>query len=85
MLRKSFYGAVDRFVVNIEAELDGCLFWLAATLAKVAARTSEKRDSFLCRVLLTWVPESYGSDILKTYGGELKIVVHGVDVGTKLS
>lgn len=39
-----------------------------------------KKYSFLCRFLLISVLKSYGFDILKTYGEELEIVVHGIDV-----
>ena len=46
-------------------------------------------DWFLYRYLLISVPKSYEFDILKTYGQELKIAVHfmeidGVDKGDKL-
>ena len=59
-------------------------FWLAATLAQIAAHASgerereRERDQFLC--MLISVPKPYRFDILKMYNEELKTVVHGVDV-----
>ncbi len=59
---------------------DVCLFWSAATLAKIAVHISEESFQFLCRFLLISVPELYGFDILKTSGEELKIALHFMDV-----
>ena len=52
----------------------------ASTLAQIAARTSGERFSFLFRVPVISVPRSYGSDILKRCGKELKIAVNFMDV-----
>ena len=45
---------VDSFTINIEAVCDVCLFffWLAGTLAQIAARASRERGSFSYRFLL---------------------------------
>lgn len=59
---------------------DVCLFWSAATLAQIAVHISEESFQFLCRFLLISVPKSYGFDILKTSGEELKIALHFMDV-----
>ena len=44
------------------------------------ARTSGGRFSVPCRLLVISVPRSYGSDILKRCGKELKIAVNFMDV-----
>ena len=58
---------------------DVCLFWSAATLAQIAVHISEESFQFLCRFLLISVPKSYGFDILKRCGEELKIPVSYID------
>lgn len=67
-------------MISIEALCDDCLFWLTATIAQIAVYTSKKKDSFLFRFLLISVLKSYGFEILKTYGEDLKIAVHIMDV-----
>ena len=55
-------------------------FSRAFTLAQIAARTSGERFLFPCRLPVISVPRSYGSDILKRCGKELKIAVNFMDV-----
>ena len=52
----------------------------AFTLAQIAARTSGERGLFLFRLPVISVPRSYGFDILKRCGEELKIAVNFMDV-----
>jgi len=67
-------------VISIEAVYDDCLSWLTATIAQIAVHTSRKKGLFLCLFLLISGLISYRFDILKTYGEELKIAVHLMDV-----
>lgn len=79
-LWKPFYSAANSFVISIEAVYDDCLSWLTATIAQIAVYTSRKRGLFLYLFLLISGLISYRFDILKTYGEELKIAVHLMDV-----
>lgn len=56
------------------------VYFLAdATVAEIAARTFEERDSCISRFLLISVPRSSGFDILKRYSEELKMFINFMD------